>query len=249
MKADKNFYLLNLGCPKNQVDGDYIRGTLSNLGFDELANPEQADYLIVNTCAFIDQARQETRGEITELPSELEEYVFGVDVIVGEGDTIDLGDGMVWTVYETPGHSPCHLSLLNETEGTLVIGDATGFYDTEKKIFWPNYFESLEKYCSSILKLSNLSARRIALSHNGVIEGGLTDHFQRAIRATEIYHLEMLERLAKGEDPDEIALERAKWVTTFTALVPFETIQGLNRLLVRCSQSAVDQGISFTISG
>ena len=63
----KSYYFLNLGCPKNQVDGDYIRGALNNLGFNESEMPDGVDYIIVNTCAFIDQARQETRGEILEL--------------------------------------------------------------------------------------------------------------------------------------------------------------------------------------
>lgn len=49
----------------------------------------------------------------------------------------------------------------------------------------------------------------------------------------------MTARLDRGEDPDEIALERARWVVTFTALLPFEGIRALTTLLLRRSQSAV----------
>ena len=65
--GDKSYYFLNLGCPKNQTDGDYVRGALDSLGFSESGSPENVDYIIVNTCAFIKQARRETQGEINEL--------------------------------------------------------------------------------------------------------------------------------------------------------------------------------------
>jgi hypothetical protein len=57
----------------------------------------------------------------------------------------------------------------------------------------------------------------------------------------------MMARLDRGEDPEEIALEKARWVVTFTALIPFEGIKALNRLLVRRSQSAVVSEDLFAI--
>jgi glyoxylase-like metal-dependent hydrolase (beta-lactamase superfamily II) len=180
-----------------------------------------------------------SKGEIDAIPPELDSYTFGVDMVVKESDRLDLGSGVSWTVYDTPGHSPCHISLYNEGERTLVIGDATGLYAPEKDIFWPNYFDSLEAYCNSIRKLSALPAERGALCHNCVIEGGVKRHLQKALRATESYHREMMARLDRGEDPKEIALERAKWVVNFTALIPFEGIRALTTLLLRRSQSAV----------
>jgi len=188
-----------------------------------------------------------SKGELDAVPPELGNYTFGVDMVVKEGDRLDLGSGVSWTVYDTPGHSPCHISLHNEREGTLVIGDATGFYVPEKDIFWPNYFTSLEDYCDSIRKLASLPAQRGALCHNGVIEGGVKRYLQKAIRATESFHREMMARLDRGEEPEEIALERARWVVTFTALIPFEGIKALNRLLIRRSQSAVVSEDLFAI--
>ena len=188
-----------------------------------------------------------SKGEIDTVPPELDNYIFGVDMVVKEGDRLDLGSGVSWTIYDTPGHSPCHISLHNEREGTLVIGDATGFYAPEKDIFWPNYFNSLEDYCDSIRKLASLPAHRGALCHNCVIEGGVKRYFQKALKATESYHREMMARLDRGEDPEEIALEKAKWVVTFTALIPFEGIRALTTLLLRRSQSAVVSEDLFAI--
>ncbi len=186
------------------------------------------------------------KGEIAELPHELDSYVFNVDQVVREGDSINLGSEVVWTVYETPGHSPCHISLCEEGEGTLVVGDATGFYVPEKDDFWPNYFDSLEAYCNSIRKLSGLSAQRGALSHNCVIEGWLGHYLQRAIGAAESYHLEMLERLGSGESPEKIAQEKARWVNTLTDDHPFEIMYSMARILLKRSQSEAGKLSLFT---
>jgi glyoxylase-like metal-dependent hydrolase (beta-lactamase superfamily II) len=179
------------------------------------------------------------KGDIDQWSAELDNPVFEVDVVVGEGDKIDLGSGMVWTVYETPGHSPCHISFHNERDGILVIGDATGIYEPEKEVFWPNYFQSLEEYCNSIRKLAALPARIGARSHGGVVAEEPRRYLQRVIKATEAYHREMMERLAKGESPEQIALDKAKWVYTFTNLQPFKLIHGMTGLTLRRSQ-AVD---------
>ena len=187
------------------------------------------------------------KGEIAELPPELESYHFEVDKVLEEGDRLELGSGIVWTVYHTPGHSPCHISLCEEKEGTLVIGDATGFYVPEKDVFWPNYFDSLEAYCNSIRKLSALPAQRGALSHNAVVDGWLEGYFQKAIKATESYHLEMLERLGKGEDPERIALEKAKWVNSLTDIQTFEVMYSLAKLMLARSQSEAGKEKLFII--
>jgi glyoxylase-like metal-dependent hydrolase (beta-lactamase superfamily II) len=178
------------------------------------------------------------KGDIDQWSEELDNPVFEVDSVVGEGDKIDLGSGMVWTIYETPGHSPCHISFHNERDGILVIGDATGIYEPEKEVFWPNYFQSLEEYCNSIRKLAALPARIGARSHGGVVEEP-RHYLQRVIKATEAYHRELMDRLAKGESPEQIALDKAKWVYTFTNLQPFKLIHAMTGLTIRRSQ-AVD---------
>ena len=187
------------------------------------------------------------KGDIDWWSDELDNPVFEVDVVVKEGDRIDLGAGVVWTVYETPGHSPCHLSFHNERDGILIIGDATGIYEPGKEAFWPNYFQSLEDYCNSIRKLAALPAKIGARSHGGTVEGNPRDYLKRVMKATESYHREMLERLAKGESPEEIALDKAKWVYTFTNLQPFKLIHFMTGLTLRHSQAEADKEGLFNI--
>jgi glyoxylase-like metal-dependent hydrolase (beta-lactamase superfamily II) len=163
---------------------------------------------------------------------------------VNEGEQIDLGAGIVWTASETPGHSPCHVSYFNQKEGIVVIGDATGLFDPLRDIFWPNYFYSLESYCLSMRKLSGLSAKFGVLSHNYVL-GDINHHFQKAMKATESYHLKMLERIGNGESPDKVALDTAKWVYTFTNLQPFQVIHSLSKAMLKRSQAMTGQANLF----
>jgi len=54
------YWIETLGCPKNQVDSDKLVGTLVADGLAPAARPEDADLVVVNTCAFIEAAREES---------------------------------------------------------------------------------------------------------------------------------------------------------------------------------------------
>ena len=63
----KRFYVETLGCPKNQVDSDKLIGTLLADGMQATDSAEDADLVVVNTCAFIDEARRESIDTILNL--------------------------------------------------------------------------------------------------------------------------------------------------------------------------------------
>lgn len=62
-----NFFVHKLGCPKNDVDGDYIVARLVEAGHTPVARPEDADSIIVNTCGFIQDAKQQSIDALLEL--------------------------------------------------------------------------------------------------------------------------------------------------------------------------------------
>ncbi len=66
-KQKKQFYLLSLGCSKNTVDSDSMASLLQRAGFSGVEDPNDASVLIVNTCGFIESARQESIGALQEL--------------------------------------------------------------------------------------------------------------------------------------------------------------------------------------
>ena len=67
MAVAKRFYIETLGCPKNQVDSDKLIGTLLADGMIATDDPGKADLVVVNTCAFIDEARKESIDTILAL--------------------------------------------------------------------------------------------------------------------------------------------------------------------------------------
>jgi ribosomal protein S12 methylthiotransferase len=105
------FWVETLGCPKNQVDSDKLSGTFLDDGMVPADAPESADVVVVNTCAFIEDARQESVDTILALADrksaparlvvtgcmaerygdELAEALPEADAVVGFGVPVTLG--------------------------------------------------------------------------------------------------------------------------------------------------------------
>jgi ribosomal protein S12 methylthiotransferase len=58
--------MISLGCPKNLVDSEIMLGELARRGYDVVSDVERAETLVVNTCAFIEEAKQESIDAILE---------------------------------------------------------------------------------------------------------------------------------------------------------------------------------------
>jgi len=61
------FYMLSLGCPKNRVDSELIWAAAATRGLVAVDDPAQADVIVVNTCAFIQSAVEESLDAIVEM--------------------------------------------------------------------------------------------------------------------------------------------------------------------------------------
>ena len=61
------YHLVTLGCPKNQVDSDKLAGTLAADGMQAVNGAGEADLIVVNTCAFVDEARRESIDTVLAL--------------------------------------------------------------------------------------------------------------------------------------------------------------------------------------
>ncbi len=69
----KTYYIQSLGCNKNTVDSEILMTMLEERGFRRVDEPEDADRIIVNTCSFIDEAKQESIDAILNLTSHVKE--------------------------------------------------------------------------------------------------------------------------------------------------------------------------------
>ncbi|MFC2049273.1 30S ribosomal protein S12 methylthiotransferase RimO [Chlamydiota bacterium] len=96
----------SLGCPRNLVDSEVMLGILLKAGYEVTEEVEEADYLVVNTCGFLDSSREESKGAIAEVLEtkkesaklivtgcmvskhrpEIEEAFPGVHYLLGSGD-------------------------------------------------------------------------------------------------------------------------------------------------------------------
>lgn len=65
--GERVYFLLTLGCPKNEVDSDLIESRLAEAGWRKAENPRAASAIIVNTCAFIAPALEESIEEVLDL--------------------------------------------------------------------------------------------------------------------------------------------------------------------------------------
>jgi ribosomal protein S12 methylthiotransferase len=65
--AAQRIYFVSLGCPKNQVDTELMLGQVEAAGHSLVEEPDDADVIVVNTCAFIDAAKEESVDTILEM--------------------------------------------------------------------------------------------------------------------------------------------------------------------------------------
>jgi ribosomal protein S12 methylthiotransferase len=107
---EKGLHFVSLGCPKNQVDAEVLMGLLLKRGFRYVETPEEAEVIVVNTCAFLQEAVREAIEVILEMSSrkrpeatlvvsgclpkryemEIAKELPEVDLWIGPGDIPDL---------------------------------------------------------------------------------------------------------------------------------------------------------------
>jgi ribosomal protein S12 methylthiotransferase len=81
--AAKTFAFVSLGCPKNLVDSERMLGKLAQDGYALTPDADGADVVVVNTCGFIEPARQESLGVIREMLALKEQGRVGAVVVAG----------------------------------------------------------------------------------------------------------------------------------------------------------------------
>jgi len=107
---------VSLGCPKNLVDGEVMLGLARDAGHEITANADEADAIVVNTCAFIDRAKEESVDAILEMArlkrdgqcrrlvvtgclaeryrDELRKEIPEIDAVLGTGDVPDIVEAL-----------------------------------------------------------------------------------------------------------------------------------------------------------
>jgi ribosomal protein S12 methylthiotransferase len=135
--------MISLGCPKNLVDSEVMLGLARQSGHQLTRDAADADVLIVNTCAFIDKAKQESIDTILEMAElkktakcqrlvvtgcmaeryrdELREQIPEIDAVLGTGEVPEIVEAIGGSASPGTGapQNPLHVPLLR-SNGELV---------------------------------------------------------------------------------------------------------------------------------
>jgi len=133
---------VSLGCPKNLVDSEVMMGLLDRAGARLTARPEEADILVVNTCSFIDTAKQESVDTILEMAKhkisgsakklivagclveryrdEIRKNIPEVDAVVGTGELESILEAA--GVAPSPAAAPSPFTILTSVHAEMRPG-------------------------------------------------------------------------------------------------------------------------------
>jgi glyoxylase-like metal-dependent hydrolase (beta-lactamase superfamily II) len=168
-----------------------------------------------------------------------------VDMIMNEGDVLDLGDGCELTFSLTPGHSPCSMSCYLSLGEVLFPSDVFG-YVYSKDIF-PMYLANYTDYMNSIKKVSAIEASVLALPHAPVITGKekIREFIPYSLAIAEEVHNYIIQNYKNNRSFNDISQELFKrfyiegWAVQSAELLKIST-----DLIVRRSLEA--ENITYT---
>ncbi len=143
--SKQTFHIVSLGCPKNTVDSDSMSQLLIKAGYERVDEARQAHVLIVNTCGFINPAREESYNTLAELAAkkkkgqvliaagcltqrcgdDVTRRVPGIDAILGTHkwtDIVDLADSLCKPgSHEMPYHLPETATIGRDEHGVMRV--------------------------------------------------------------------------------------------------------------------------------
>jgi ribosomal protein S12 methylthiotransferase len=133
---------VSLGCPKNLVDSEVMMGLLDRAGAELTSDPETAEILVVNTCSFIDSAKQESVDTILEMAQhkttgrarklivagclveryrdEIRKNIPEVDAVVGTGELEEILNAAGLAPSQAAPLTPQLFNIISSTSGLTV---------------------------------------------------------------------------------------------------------------------------------
>ena len=137
---------VSLGCPKNLVDSEVMMGLLDRAGARLTSHPEEAEILVVNTCSFIDTAKQESVDTILEMArhktegrarklivagclveryrDEIQKNIPEVDAVVGTGELEAILDAA--GIAPSLAAAPSPFNIITSTAADIRSGRESG---------------------------------------------------------------------------------------------------------------------------
>jgi ribosomal protein S12 methylthiotransferase len=129
---------VSLGCPKNLVDSEVMMGILADAGAQLTTRAEDADVIVVNTCSFIDSAKQESVNTILEMAGHkatgrarklvvagclVERYRDEIHRNIPEVDAV-VGTGELESILRAAGITPLHRNVPLPASPFVILGSS-----------------------------------------------------------------------------------------------------------------------------
>lgn len=188
---------------RHRFPGIRILGTAA--AQESLATEKIADY----NARVNDKAAQDLGfGDLCE-PIANRTHELKVDTVVSEGDTIDLGQGIVAHFHPVPGHSKCCVATYFPRFKALFPTDTTPHPVGEwTNLTFPSAQHSFVEYVDSLKRLNSFDVEILGLDHHGVLLGPDAQEFlAMGLRRTLSFEEMVLKRHAETGDLDALSRE------------------------------------------
>jgi ribosomal protein S12 methylthiotransferase len=161
---------VSLGCPKNLVDGEVMLGIAQNAGHELTSDASSADVLVVNTCAFIDSAKQESIDAILEMAQmkkdgrcsrlvvtgclgeryrdELRKEIPEIDAVLGTGEVEGIVQAISGTAGRTASVSPLTFHRRKELPTYLYDANTPRLLTTPRHFAYVKVAEGCDYTCA-----------------------------------------------------------------------------------------------------
>ena len=157
--AGNKIHFISLGCPRNLVDSEVMLGILLKSGYEVAEHLEDADYLVINTCGFLEASRKESMDTVQETlaqrkktaklivtgcmvqthSDEMQKQFPGIDYLLGSGDV----EGILKAVESTQKGK-----LVTTSRSYLEVGEVPRQLSTPKHYAYLKIAEGCRKRCS-----------------------------------------------------------------------------------------------------
>ncbi|MGI9471923.1 MAG: 30S ribosomal protein S12 methylthiotransferase RimO [Rubripirellula sp.] len=126
------YAVISLGCPKNLVDTEQMLGRLDEDGYQMVESVDGADFVVVNTCGFIDSAREESLGAIDEMLALKREGKIQNVVVTG-----CLAERQQGKLLEARPEIDAMVGIFGRNEIVSVVDRLQSGVDEQQKVFRP----------------------------------------------------------------------------------------------------------------
>lgn len=152
-------HFISLGCPRNLVDSEVMLGILMKSGYEVSEKLEDADYLVINTCGFLEASRKESMDTVRETletrkknaklivtgcmvqthSEDMQKQFPGIDYLLGSGDV----EGILKAVESTQKGK-----LVTKARSYLEVGEVPRQLSTPKHYAYLKIAEGCRKRCA-----------------------------------------------------------------------------------------------------